>query len=62
MHAREVELPVIEIDIKTEKIKKQRKLKRELIKLLADPEVQMHLYNAMVSESSHRKNMAESYK
>lgn len=62
MRARVIELPVIEIDAKTKEPEKRSELKKALITLLADPEIQTHLYNAMVSESSRRKNMAKSYR
>lgn len=62
MRAREIEIPVIEISAKTKEPEKRHELKKALIMLLADPEVQTHIYDAIVSESSRRKNMAKSYR
>ncbi len=63
MQTEEINLPVIEIEARTEKkLNPIPDLKKLLINLLADPDVQRHLYDAIVSEASHRENRAKTYR
>ena len=55
-------MPAFLIDTKLEHAKDKLDLKKELIKLLADPEIQRQLYEAIVMEDSRREKSANIYK
>ncbi len=57
----ETEMPAFLIHTKTEQPETQLDLKKELIKLLADPEIQKQLYEAIVTEDCRREKSAKIY-
>ncbi len=62
MEVETAEIPVIQIDTRTEEPLTLSDLKRALIKLLTDPEVRKQVYEAVRNEEAFRANFTESYK
>ncbi len=58
----ETEKPGFLIYTGMERAETQPNLKSELIKLLADPEIQKQLYEAIVTEDCRREKSAKIYK
>ena len=58
----ETEMPAILIDTRTKQAETSLDLKKELIKLLADPEVRKQIFEAIITESARRESMARIYK
>lgn len=58
----EIEMPALEIDTKTEEPETRLNLKKALIKLLADPEIRVQLYEAIMTEDKLRENIAKYYR
>ena len=57
----ETEMPAFLIDTRTKQPETRSDLKKELIKLLADPEIQKQLYEAIVTEDNRREKSAKIY-
>ena len=58
----ESEMVAFEIGTRTEEREIRLSLKKALIKLLADPEIRAHLYEAIKTEDALRESMAETYR
>jgi len=54
-------MPAFLIDTRTKQPETRSDLKKELIKLLADPEIQKQLYEAIVTEDNRREKSAKIY-
>jgi len=58
----ETEMPAFLIDTRTKQPETKFDFKRELIKLMADPEIQKQLYDAIETEDCRRESRAKIYK
>lgn len=62
LNAIENEIVAVEIDTRTEESEPQLSLKKALIKLLTDPEIRAHLYEAIKTEDALRESMVKIYR